>query len=404
MKSKELLSYFPLYRKAHYPNLIDSAQDLITEYSFDDAKIYYYRIFKLIPSSLYLDINNDDLENVLKFLKSEGMEYLLSTNATSSNEECINTFIIHDEKKLIMKIYWLNTDVDRYEPAEPLRAINEYDYPETQSGSKSTRSGELSIFFTFIPTVESLDFIERFRAILTIASDDADDYIHIFEKDSGGHLKLSPYKVKSFNLDVNKHYNEEFADVSENIVNWCGDFEKSNNKLVLLHGLPGTGKTNYIKHLMTKNKNIRKIYIPPYYVTAMTEPGFFAFIKNYTNSILIIEDAEKILLSRDSDSENSAMSVLLNLTDGILSDILNFKIIATFNVDKDKIDKALMRKGRMHLRYEFKNLSKKKTSELYQSLYNTAPVKDEMSIAEIFNHEENGDIKKEPERTIGFGT
>lgn len=410
MKSSEFVSYFPLYKRINEPGLVNSSKDVIAEYNFEEVKLYFYRIFQVIPSTQYYDLNMRDMPAILKFLKEDGFEFLLTHNVHTNNDESVTAFLINDKRKIILKYYWLNTDVQSYDRQEPSPETSDSEYdeypPEMFRNSESYISnGEMDVLFAYIPTPENIEFLEKFRSVLTVENpEDAPDYVHIFEQDATTKkLKLSPYKIQAFEVDIAKHYNDDFEEVNERIIDWCGDFKKRNNRLVLLHGDPGNGKTNYMKYLMTKNKKVRKIYIPPYFVTAMTEPGFFNFIKNYANSVLIIEDAEKILLSRETDGENSAMSVILNLTDGILGDVLNFKIIASFNVDENRIDPALKRKGRLQLKYNFKNLSKEKTRNLYKELYNKEPDKDSMSLADIFNAEDNGNDKKE-ERKIGFGT
>lgn len=406
MKSSELLTYFPLSTRLVEKTLIDSNQNVISEYSFEEAKTFHYRLFKSLPSTLYFDLNIKDMDNVLKFLKDEGFMFLLSHNLNSNNDETVTTFLIHEEREVLIKTYWLNTDIDTYRHIKPdsfVEGDEEYmDFEEFMNGGRAP-TGEWDIMFTFVPTASNVAFFEKFKSILTVEKpENSPDYVHIFEKTAEGKLKLSPYKVDSFNIDIEKHYNPDFSKINENIIEWCGNFKQKNNRLVLFHGPPGNGKTNYIKYLMTKNKKVRKIYIPPYYVSAMTDPGFFNFIKNYANSILIIEDAEKILLSRETDAENSAMSVILNLTDGILGDVLNFKIIGTFNVDEKKIDPALKRKGRLHLKYNFNFLSEDRTRNLYKELYGKEPPERNMCLADIFNAEDNGEVKK-VERSIGFG-
>jgi hypothetical protein len=85
-----------------------------------------------------------------------------------------------------------------------------------------------------------------------------------------------------------------------------------------------------------------------------------------------------------------------------MADVLNFKIIATFNTDEDRIDAALKRKGRMFLKYKFDALSKEKTQSLFRELYGQNPPKDRMTLAEIYNDENEYGPKKEV-KSIGFG-
>jgi hypothetical protein len=230
---------------------------------------------------------------------------------------------------------------------------------------------------------------------------DNNSNVHLFQKDEYNNMVLQPYDIKGFDIDINENYDDSFEKTNERILEWCKDFSLENNRIVLLHGEPGSGKTNYIKYLLNQANTVRKIYIPPTYVEALADPAFLGFIKNYSNSLLIIEDAEKILVSREQDDYNSAMSILLNLADGIMGSVLNFKIIATFNTNEERIDKALKRKGRMFLKHYFDKLSKEKTRHLYYKLYNAEPPEERMTLGDIYNSESNGDIKKE-KPVIGF--
>lgn len=234
--------------------------------------------------------------------------------------------------------------------------------------------------------------------------EDTSNNINLFEKDEYGEMTLQAHKIENLKIDFAKHYNTEFVNVDDRISKWIVDDTIVNKNLVLMNGAPGTGKSNYIQYLMNKVPHIKKIYIPPYFVSSIADPGFFNFIKKFKGSVLLIEDAEKILMSRESNEENSAISVLLNLTDGVLAKILRFKIICTFNSDEKDIDQALLRKGRLFLNYKFDKLSEEKTRTLYDELYDNDPPERQMTLADIYNAEDNGGRKKKEQRTIGFGT
>lgn len=226
--------------------------------------------------------------------------------------------------------------------------------------------------------------------------------ILLFEKNEYNEMVLTPHKVKGFDLDISENYNDDFIATHEKIEKWLTDFSIKNNKLVLLHGDPGSGKTNYIKYLLNRDDGLKKIYIPPYFVQSMADPAFFPVIRREKDSLLIIEDAEKVLINREDSSDNSVISILLNICDGIMADVLNFKIIATFNTDQDKIDPALKRRGRMFLKHNFGPLDEKKTESLFKKLYgDNKPPKSRMTLAEIYNDE--NDFSPKPEkRKMGF--
>ncbi|WP_196884850.1 AAA family ATPase [Aureivirga sp. CE67] len=189
-------------------------------------------------------------------------------------------------------------------------------------------------------------------------------------------------KTEFIDLDIEKNYNEDFKDVHETI---SKSFESKSSGLILLHGLPGTGKTTYIKSLISKFDDLSFIFIQNDFVTELLKPGFISFLIDHKNAILIIEDAEKVIMKREHSGKNSVVSTILQLTDGLFSDYLNIRIICTFNSELDKIDKALLRKGRMIAYYDFKKLSVEKTNNLLEEL-DSESINEELTLAEIFNY------------------
>jgi len=102
------------------------------------------------------------------------------------------------------------------------------------------------------------------------------------------------------------------------------------------------------------------------------------------NCVLIIEDAENIIMDRKFNS-NSAVANLLNIGDGLLSDCLSVQIICTFNSSLASIDSALRRKGRLIAEYEFGKLSVTKARALITHLELNVEVHQPMTLAELTN-------------------
>jgi ATP-dependent 26S proteasome regulatory subunit len=207
--------------------------------------------------------------------------------------------------------------------------------------------------------------------------------------------------IKPTNIDIPMNYGEGFVKIHDKIVSRLN--EDKGKGLVLLHGLPGTGKTNYIRHLCGQlNKEI--IFIPPFMADSISSPDFITFLLEHTNSILVIEDAEKVVLDRDGDgSSRQGVSNLLNITDGLLSDCLSIQIIATFNTSRDRIDKALLRKGRLIAEWKFDALSVEDSNKLLKSIGREDVTNKPMTLTEIYNMEEEVNVVQEERRTIGFG-
>jgi ATP-dependent 26S proteasome regulatory subunit len=133
----------------------------------------------------------------------------------------------------------------------------------------------------------------------------------------------------------------------------------------------------------------------------LLNPEFISFLLKNKSCILIIEDAEKVITTREYQSESSVVSTILQLTDGLFSDYLNIKIICTFNTSIERVDKALLRKGRMIANYEFKPLSKEKTNKLLESRGFDA-VDKEMALADIFNFDKRSFEGAANSKKIGF--
>jgi ATP-dependent 26S proteasome regulatory subunit len=131
------------------------------------------------------------------------------------------------------------------------------------------------------------------------------------------------------------------------------------------------------------------------------KPDFISFLLRNRNSILVIEDAEKVITTRENLSENSVVSTILQLTDGLFSDYLNIKIICTFNTSIDRVDKALLRKGRLIATYEFKPLSAEKTNKLLKGLGHDLNNAD-LTLSDIFNFKEKAFENTGNKKKIGF--
>lgn len=164
-------------------------------------------------------------------------------------------------------------------------------------------------------------------------------------------------------------------------------------KLLLIHGEPGGGKTTFIRHLLTNVYDGSVVFMNADIFAQLSSVRFISFaLENLQNSLLLIEDAEKLLVSREENHEDRSSSVadLLNYTDGLLGDALQMKILATFNTKLDKIDTALLRKGRLFHKEDFSVLSKEQAIALHQHLTKSKDVhielckKDAYSLAEIY--------------------
>jgi len=213
---------------------------------------------------------------------------------------------------------------------------------------------------------------------------------------------LEEFDIKNPKIDLELNYGVNFADVNKKIVTELS--KKKNKGLVLLHGEPGTGKTTYIKWLVGQlNKNKKVIFVPPFLTESITSPEFIPFLARYTDSVLVIEDAERVVSDRVSGSGSSiGVSNILNMTDGIMGDVMNIQIICSFNMHRNKIDPALLRKGRLIAEHKFDTLDVKSTNNLLKHLGHEQTSTKSMTLADIYNIDEKEFITDNGNQKVGF--
>lgn len=213
-------------------------------------------------------------------------------------------------------------------------------------------------------------------------------------------LALTEFDLPGSSIDVDQNYNDDFIEVDQIIKKSINEY--GNKGLILLHGIPGTGKTSYIRHLIGSIENKQFIYLPNYLIDSLNSPNFLPFISEHQNSILILEDCESALMQRDNyNIDITALSTLLNLGDGLLGDALSLQVICTFNANLKKIDDALLRKGRLIARYEFKELELLKSQQLADKLGKDVIIDKPLTLAEIYNIESKG-YANQKMRKVGF--
>ena len=210
-------------------------------------------------------------------------------------------------------------------------------------------------------------------------------------------FELKSMEIKKTKLDLDLFYEDDFREIDELIRKRLR--QKKDKGIVLLHGLPGTGKTTYLRYLICKIKK-KILFISPSVATGLLNPDFVQLLMDNPDSVLIIEDAENIIMDRKLDSY-SAVSNLLNISDGLMADCLNVQLICTFNSPLAMIDSALLRKGRLIAKYEFGALSIAKSQRLSDHLGFKTRITRPMTIADIAGQNEK--MQKQPTtEVIGF--
>jgi energy-coupling factor transporter ATP-binding protein EcfA2 len=219
-------------------------------------------------------------------------------------------------------------------------------------------------------------------------------------KSEMGHLDTEEYDLTVPECDLELNYGKDILPLHETIIKRLNT--PHDKGIILFHGDPGTGKTTYIKLLTSLIKQKELLFIPPSMAEMLSEPSIIPFLMDHKNSILLIEDAEKVISERENKGSEAGVSNILNLTDGILGDCLNIQVIATFNMPKERIDKALLRKGRLICEHKFDKLSVDATNILLKHLGKDMISDKPLTLADIYNIDTDSNrISKERSR-VGF--
>ena len=237
--------------------------------------------------------------------------------------------------------------------------------------------------------------LKLLRPYFTVSDRNEEISFGIAALDGGNNVYTSWYDYElKHDIDIDINYNDDFKDPYNKICNVVKDHSKSG--LVLLYGEPGTGKSSVIKKLISEYPQTDFIFIDGTLLMSASQEKLMSYFLENQNTVFILEDCEKVLMSRDK-GYNGVINTILNITDGIIGDVLGVKLICTFNTSLSNIDKALLRKGRLSVKYEFGKLDAKKTSDIlgYE-------VKDGMTLADIYNIEEENDYSKDKRNKIGF--
>lgn len=228
--------------------------------------------------------------------------------------------------------------------------------------------------------------------------------------------KLNPYRTSSVNwsfttLSGEIHKKEIFLEKSEPLVksfypwlptdtvqDYFREYLSSPESILLLTGIPGTGKTTFIRSLILENNLNADL---TYDEKLMNSDEFFLrFIDDAEKDILVIEDADHLLYDRD-ESQNNILAKILNISDGIIKNVTKKIVFSTNITDIDRIDPALIRPGRCYDVLDFRKLTFEESKQvLIDKGINRTLDERSYTLAELFST--NKRSQKFRNRKFGF--
>lgn len=124
-------------------------------------------------------------------------------------------------------------------------------------------------------------------------------------------------------------------------------FLNGDESLLVLYGVPGTGKTTLSKYLMlyAMEHNLAEGVAYANHVDVVHNSEFWTRMVAYENHLLVLDDISYDIIRKQENTEsNKFVSNLLSFCDGIINEAS--KVIITTNQQIDKMDPALIRPGR----------------------------------------------------------
>jgi len=302
-------------------------------------------------------------------------------------------YLINREKQAMVCAMIQEKDIVRAKISDPFFDLDdEREYDGRRFNFLAIQSSSVEEYIWFKKFVHDSKLVE-----------DTKNKLFMMKSTEYSGIELDPFPMENVVCDIALNYGSNFVNIHNKVVE---NLKEKNSGLYIFHGPPGTGKTSYIKYLTTQVSNRRFILVPNGLVASLFSPKMIQSIYTFKDSVLILEDAELCVFKRDGQN-NELVSGILNITDGLLKDLLNISIFVTFNSSKiDELDKALLRKGRLKTMYKFDALATADAQKLLNQLGKKHIASGPMTLAEIYNIDEEVDLGGETvptDKIIGFG-
>lgn len=343
-------------KKLTDPDIITSIPDGINiveyyQHDYTKSKFIFSRYENKIPTKVETFKTSSDKAEIINYLKSE-------------IKECIEFYFSESIIRIINDPYLIIDITSKSNKLVELEIVGDTEFVNTLIEKLKDKFTEISVMIQWMYSDDG----SRFDIPLTPPKYDVTDVAY-------------PY-------------------IAGGIDKFIDDFKHSSENILLLLGKPGTGKSTFLKYLLSV---LKEDAIVTYDTKILEKDYFFGDFMMGNNGILIMEDADMFLEARTSG--NALMHKFLNVGDGLVS-APNKKIVFTTNLESsDNIDKALLRPGRCFSVVNFRPLTNIESRE-FMSSYDKAfdlstLTTDNYTLAELYNQVRNRKVL-ETKTKVGF--
>lgn len=313
---------------------------------------------------------------------------ILKLNFTTKTRKNIDKFITDDDFTLIQKDEKYSSKNKPYRIDFLYTNIAQDIVIHISSHFLSVKSFSVTFFYL----KNNITYVESVKDKLIIKERKKKEVnVKLLAQDCGDYYLTDNTNIKKTDLDLKLFYDDELFETNKLIVS---ELDKKRSGLYILNGEPGSGKTNYIRHLISQVKKKNIVIIPSYLIGELASPALTRFlISDLSDTIIILEDAEELIMTKN-DHRNNGLSNILNISDGILGDMLNIQFIITFNTSRDNVDKALLRSGRLIAEHAFGKLDKDKATAISKNIGKNIVYTEDVILTDIFNEKTTNVVKE----------
>lgn len=168
------------------------------------------------------------------------------------------------------------------------------------------------------------------------------------------------YRGRKIKLSDARYQHEDIAEGIKNKI----ELHKDMHICLLLHGAPGTGKSQFVEHIATITH--RNVYVVPSFEYDGFEDGVKS-LSNREHCIVLVPEIDKYLNAAGEIVKNH--TVVLELLNGCYTPRNAIIIITCNDVAKVKLNPILSRPGRIHFELEFKGVTMQQIHAIITKYY-----------------------------------